>query len=1056
MIFLRKSKSKSKKQTSKLPKTRTAKRTARARIAEHFEEEQDAENAAEPIQPQDLENLLLNEGIFNYDPHCIRKKSNWTKTETKYAFDHPSFSPESLSDAIPSHSPKLAALLSNIAELDRADIREHGHPFKHFLFSDLKANPYGAKLLASALIANGFRLAYSAEPKPNITANTKKMYQKIELLENRTLATTAGQNFFLLASNSVYDQSISVAMKKRMLQTFNQRPENIHGDITRFIVMDSGFKEGIDLFDIKYIHLFEPSTVGSDQKQVIGRGTRTCGQKGLAFHPTRGWPLSVFVYDLSIPPPLQPMFLGAGSGIDLYLKSQHLDLKQLHFANALEETTIYGAVDYELNQPIHQFRLENEEPHTTPQTGGAGRRRLRIRTHLPVLRVDTTRTQSGFDQLREWIREKYSAFSWKNVQMENLCVESATPDPRTVLEYTPSQQFLRHYFTPVSPLKGLLLWWSVGTGKTCAAISTATGHFERQGYTILWVTRTTLKNDIWKNMFDQVCNETFRYQLESDPQFSIPAVQNKRMRLLSKSWRIRPMSYKQFSNLVSKQNAFYKTLVKLNGELDPLRKTLIVIDEAHKLYGGDDLSSLERPDMEAFQRSIHQSYAVSGTDSVRLMLMTATPITQNPLEIIQLVNLCKPLTEQLPTTFEPFADVFLDNRGDFTDVGRARYLDAISGHISYLNRERDARQFAQPTIFPVQVPIVDDLNEAKRFDRKLVRQFMNSNTLEWQSHIEAKNKQIEDDIGDIDPARFRFLKTEMCEDLENTSKKECEKIVNRNIQLLVGELRREAQSIKEEIKEMRTRIQEENRARQTELQGIARNREEFVEEYAQYKKTPLYTMKEECAVRVDTMSELAKQIHEHPKIAEYDQRIQQYKESLENWKAGIKERMKIYRARMKQLRELQKQDLNDLEAQVVKATIRDERKVYNETKKTTEKTIQESIQKVEKKRKKKFQTIRKTIKKMIVRTRQEERERKREEKELRKTMRQQDNLREDFQEGKVKDLVDKYNGRILEELTEWEEEQRRKQEEIRRKKEEKERAKQERENKRNTRKKRTR
>jgi superfamily II DNA or RNA helicase len=64
--------------------------------------------------------------------------------------------------------------------------------------------------------------------------------------------------------------------------------------------MDNGYKEGIDLFDIKYIHIFEPSLNNSDLKQVIGRGTRTCGQKGLKFIPGIGWPLYVYIYDLII------------------------------------------------------------------------------------------------------------------------------------------------------------------------------------------------------------------------------------------------------------------------------------------------------------------------------------------------------------------------------------------------------------------------------------------------------------------------------------------------------------------------------------------------------------------------------------------------------------------------------------------------------------------------------------------------------------------------------------------------------------------------------------
>jgi hypothetical protein len=40
-------------------------------------------------------------------------------------------------------------------------MKEHGKLFKHFIFSDLKSS-YGAKLIASALIAKGMHLGYHA------------------------------------------------------------------------------------------------------------------------------------------------------------------------------------------------------------------------------------------------------------------------------------------------------------------------------------------------------------------------------------------------------------------------------------------------------------------------------------------------------------------------------------------------------------------------------------------------------------------------------------------------------------------------------------------------------------------------------------------------------------------------------------------------------------------------------------------------------------------------------------------------------------------------------
>ena len=105
--------------------------------------------------------------------------------------------------------------------------------------------------------------------------------------------------------------------------------------------MDSGFKEGIDLFDVKYVHIFEPQTSKADQKQVIGRGTRTCGQRGLDFHPTKGWPLYVFVYDIAIPKDVY----GVDTLFKMYVQSKGIDLRKLQLADELEKYSIVASVE---------------------------------------------------------------------------------------------------------------------------------------------------------------------------------------------------------------------------------------------------------------------------------------------------------------------------------------------------------------------------------------------------------------------------------------------------------------------------------------------------------------------------------------------------------------------------------------------------------------------------------------------------------------------------------------------------------------------------------------
>jgi superfamily II DNA or RNA helicase len=725
-------------------------------------------------------------------PDCVRRVANWSQIKPAHKFDKDTYDPKiTLKDIDSKYSPKMKALLHNIETIDKHDKKEHGHTFKHFIFSDVKQGGYGAKIIAASLLASGYNLAYD---------------EKLKLQSDAKLLKSKGKNFALLCSTGVYDNSINAVVKKTILSKYNQRPDNVKGDFIHIIVMDSGFKEGIDLFDIKYVHIFEPQTSKADQKQVIGRGTRTCGQKGLRFIPNQGWALNVFLYDVSVPEEYR-YITRANSLFSSFMLNKGIDLRQLVLAEELERLYIAGSVDYELNKNIHKFKAEGHDHDIDifkSYVGGADKDvhcdkscgKIRPTKHVPVslplmivvflslnvgpiplnanreffcslLKSDpvycaavknaykdpTTFVRSNkkalqlayiegkhknlskshrvlfktflfgiiekpknvdiveeepfypdkplkFLQTRQYVRDNFSQYTWPKVKVENMCGFAGGAE---VMNFSPTQDFIRHYFTPKTPQKGMLLVHSVGTGKTCAAIATATSSFEKQGYTILWVTRTTLKSDIWKNMFDQVCHVDIQSKLKRGE--AIPDSLEAAKKLLSKSWAIRPLSYKQFSNLVTGKNSYYQDLVKRNGAADPLKKTLVIIDEAHKLYGGEDLSSKERPDMEKFHASLMHSYNVSKEDSVRLLLMTATPITNDPFEFVKLINLLRPSSQQITTRFSTFSGHYLSTKGIFTKAGDRKFLDEIAGYVSYLNRERDLRMFAQPTITPIMVKI---------------------------------------------------------------------------------------------------------------------------------------------------------------------------------------------------------------------------------------------------------------------------------------------------------------------------------------------------------------
>ena len=784
--------------------------------------------------------------IATYKPDCIQKTGNFASSDPRYSFESGPHHHLLTREILSSLSPKCLRMIEEIERQDEEDYRTYGRLFKHFIYSSVKST---TKVVATALMdVLGLRLGYGAN---YLGDDVEKKWSKIQLLTTAELDENRYGNLYLLSSVNVLGQPISVPMRKDILKQFNLRPDNSHGELARFIVMDSGFKEGIDLFDIKYVHIFEPQMTGADLKQIIGRGTRMCGQKGLDFHPTRGWPLHVNIYDSEIPEEVRFGFEDAATVYDLYMRALGLDVRLLNLATDMERMYIEGAVDRDLNAAVHSFAL----PQMPPLIGGGARfddakyanalKQMPLDRLVDVLlnhdaHIKMPETHEG---MREYVREHYADdYTWPEVVMENKCgggviqggvvqrkgslsnealqgsLQGITPwslqggvtqgplnsGGARPLQFTPTQDFVRMYMTPELDRKGVMLIHSTGSGKTCTAIATATSSFEEQGYTILWVTRTTLRADIWKNMFDQVCNESIRTMVRLG--VPIPADQKGRMRLLSKAWSIRPMSYKQFSNMVLGKNEIYKALVKRNGAADPLRKTLIIIDEAHKLYGEGGLSAIEKPDMNAFSEALMRSYEVSGSESVRLLIMTATPITTSPMEFVKLLNLCKERFNRIEDSFELFAETYLNESGMFSAEGRARFLDEMSGYVSYLNREKDARTFAQPIVRHVVTPILQS-PLYRDFDPRIMNVLLKTDTgaleQELQAAIERKNTMYEN----VKAESFASIKS-ICEEYaDNKSlRTACTRFANEAIKEIMEYIKQKREENRDAVKELRERI----------------------------------------------------------------------------------------------------------------------------------------------------------------------------------------------------------------------------------------------------------
>lgn len=669
---------------------------------------------------------------------CIRRTANFSRVKPNMLIDSKTFSPEILEKAIPLAAPKIEAIVQKIRELDEHDLKHEGKLFKHIIYTDVPQANYSIKIIASALSVMGFHFA------------------GIPIKDEEKLLETRDQNYAILLTKPFGKVSVKTKTKKEILATFNDRKKNVHGKLIRILCLSDAFKEGIDTFDVKYVHMFENTVTHADQKQAIGRATRFCGQKGLEFKPNVGWPLKVFRYNVRIPADVRKD-LGTRSDTlhDMFLEYSNLDKRRINFAVDLEEATADASVDKALTEVLHVARaakrggadeVESKAKKSKKSSKEREKKKKRVRfaedvvsPHGRILKSpslvpraapvdnakqDTPKRVMDARQMQTFVKKKYADLIYKTEELVNKCVDKeGKVSSSRLIEFTPSQEFVRRFFRPESAYKGILLNHSVGTGKTCSAIA-ATGAFESQGYTILWVTRHSLKSDVYKNIFDQVCHEGFRERLAKDPK-AIPrpsaslTTAKLASQYLSSQW-IGPISYKQFSNMLLKNNKYYEEMVKRNGEKDPLRKTLVIIDEAHKLYSPQTVGA-EKPNTDILESMLWKSYKVSGADSARLILMTATPFTEDPTEQMQLLNLMRPKSDALPVQFDAIMRKWLSKDGHFTKEGRREYMDAVSGYVSYLDRSADARYFAQPIIEDVLVDMttLGDRDPPKHHDVKI-------------------------------------------------------------------------------------------------------------------------------------------------------------------------------------------------------------------------------------------------------------------------------------------------------------------------------------------------
>ena len=261
----------------------------------------------------------------------------------------------------------------------------------------------------------------------------------------------------------------------------------------------------------------------------------------------------------------------------------------------------------------------------------------------------------------KFINKKYAKYKIPNEKktLKQICFP-------TKFQLQLPQLFLADFINPKTPYRGVLVYHKIGSGKTCNVIRIAES-FRKELTKVIVALPASLDNNFRNELRSQCAGNNYLTEVErltlskvhpSDEAYK--AIIRKSDERINKYYTI--YSYDIFVKLL-KQN-------KLN-----LDDSLLIVDEVHNMVSETGTR------YEEFYNAVHSA------ENLRLVILTATPIYDQPQEIALTMNLLLPEDKQMPTGkdfINEYMDIKYTKNGPIYHVKNMDlFKEEIRGYISY-------------------------------------------------------------------------------------------------------------------------------------------------------------------------------------------------------------------------------------------------------------------------------------------------------------------------------------------------------------------------------------
>lgn len=258
----------------------------------------------------------------------------------------------------------------------------------------------------------------------------------------------------------------------------------------------------------------------------------------------------------------------------------------------------------------------------------------------------------------------------------------------------PHQAQMANLFTPETPLRGCVMFWDVGSGKTCAGVAIAENFKEmvlKYGTKIHVLVPGRLLKKAWKDAIIDCTKDTYMkdltqsmgYVSEEDKQAAIKQAQNN----FSQYYKI--MSHVSFfkkvlgqkiiehvkdknSDKVSKvcrktnQGEFERDVA--TDKIESLDNSVLIVDEAHHITGNVYGEAVKK--------------IIENSKNLRVFMLSATPMKNLADDFIELINYVRPPNDPVDRNL-----VFTNHKNhlmEFKPGGRSYLGKMIQGYVSYV------------------------------------------------------------------------------------------------------------------------------------------------------------------------------------------------------------------------------------------------------------------------------------------------------------------------------------------------------------------------------------